>query len=251
MVANLLIGLREGLEAALIVGILVAYLVKSGHRGMLRWVWSGVGLAIVVSLAVWALVSAVAGGLSERGEEIFAGVLSLVAVGFVTWMILWMRTAARSMRAELGGRMGAAVVAGPFAVLATAFLAVAREGVETVLFLWSSMRANGGGMLPALGAVLGLSAAVLLGYLIYRGALRINLGTFFAWTGVALIGIAAWVLGYGVHELAEAGVIPELEWLTPVLWVVYCGLMLWAFFRRAGSGTRPTLREPARDHASA
>jgi len=240
MLANLLIGLREGLEAALVVGILVAYLVKSGRQEMVRWVWTGVGLAIALSVAVWGGITVTAGELSDRGEEIFAGVLSLVAVAFVTWMILWMRTAARTMRAQLGGKLDKALVAGPAAVLATAFFAVAREGVETVLFLWSSMRATGEGIGPVAGAVLGLGSAVVLGYLIYRGALRVNLGTFFTWTGLALIVLAAWVLGYGVGELGEAGVIPELEWLVPVLWVGYIGVMVALFFRR-GSATTPTL----------
>jgi len=240
MLANLLIGLREGLEAALVVGILVAYLVKSGRQEMVRWVWTGVGLAIALSVAVWGGITVTAGELSDRGEEIFAGVLSLVAVAFVTWMILWMRTAARTMRAQLGGKLDKALVAGPAAVLATAFFAVAREGVETVLFLWSSMRATGEGIGPVAGAVLGLGSAVVLGYLIYRGALRVNLGTFFTWTGLALIVLAAWVLGYGVGELGEAGVIPELEWLVPVLWVGYIGVMVALFFRR-GSATKPTL----------
>lgn len=245
MLANLLIGLREGLEAALVVGILVAYLVKSGRREMVRWVWIGVSLAIAVSVAVWGGITVVAGELTPRGEEIFAGVLSLVAVAFVTWMILWMRTAARTMKAELGGRLDRALVAGPVAVLATAFFAVAREGVETVLFLWSSMRASGQGIGPVAGAVLGLGSAVVLGYLIYRGALRVNLGTFFTWTGLALIVLAAWVLGYGVEELGEAGLIPELEALVPVLWVGYIGVMTYLFFRR-GAAKAPTVhRTPA------
>jgi high-affinity iron transporter len=250
MLANLLIGLREGLEAALVVGILVAYLVKSGRREMVRWVWIGVSLAIAVSVGVWGGITVVAGELSERGEEIFAGVLSLVAVAFVTWMILWMRTAARHMKVELGGKLDRALVAGPAAVLATAFFAVAREGVETVLFLWSSMRAAGQGVGPVAGAVLGLGSAVVLGYLIYRGALRVNLGTFFTWTGVALIVLAAWVLGYGVEELGEAGVIPELEWLVPVLWVGYIGVMATLFFRR-GSAEAPTLHRTSAPSAEA
>lgn len=241
MFANFVIGLREGLEAALIIGILVAYLVRSDRHDLLRWVWLGVGLAVGLSVGIWGVVTATASELSERGEEIFAGVLSIVAVCFVTWMILWMRSAARNMRADLGGKLEAAMVAGPMAVALTSFLAVAREGVETVLFLWSSMRATGGGALPTLGAAVGLAAAIVLGYLIYRGALSLNLATFFTWTGLALIAIAAWVLSYGVHELAEAGVIPELEWLTPVVIVAYAGLMSWLFFR-GPDDHRPTPR---------
>jgi high-affinity iron transporter len=144
MLANLLIGLREGLEAALVIGILVAYLVKSDRRDMLRWVWSGVGAAIAVSVGIWALITFTANGMDDEGQEIFAGALSLGAVALVTWMILWMRTAARTLRADLGGKLDKALIAGPAAVLATSFLAVAREGVETALFLWSSMRARTG-----------------------------------------------------------------------------------------------------------
>ena len=131
---------------------------------------------------------------------------------------------------------GQAVVAATVA----AFLAVAREGVETALFLWSSMRAGGNTVPGALGAVLGLGLAVGLGFLIYRGALRINLATFFTWTGVALIAVAAWVLAYGVEELAEAGVIPEVEWLIPVLALGYAAVMAYLFFRR-GSARPPVL----------
>lgn len=244
MLANLLIGLREGLEAALVIGILVAYLVKSDRRDMLRWVWSGVGAAIAVSVGIWALITFTANGMDDEGQEIFAGALSLGAVALVTWMILWMRTAARTLRADLGGKLDKALIAGPAAVLATSFLAVAREGVETALFLWSSMRASGNTVPGALGAVLGLGAAVGLGFLIYRGALRVNLATFFTWTGVALIAVAAWVLAYGVEELADAGAIPEVEWLIPVLAVGYAAVMAYLFFRR-GSARPPTLARAA------
>ncbi len=208
MVANLLIGLREGLEAALVVGILVAYLVKSGRRDMLPWVSAGVGAAVAMSFGVWAVITFTSRNMSERGEEIFAGVLSIVAVGFVTWMVLWMRKAARTMRNELDGKMTKALVVGPVAIAATAFLAVGREGVETALFIWSAIRATGEGWQPLTGALLGIVIAVAVGYLIYRGAMRINLASFFTWTGLALIVIAAGVLGYGVHELQEAGVVP-------------------------------------------
>jgi len=262
MLANLLIGLREGLEASLVVGILVAYLVRSGRRDMLRWVGFGVGLAIAVSLALWALITFTARDLGEHGEEVFAGSLSIVAVGFVTWMVLWMRTAAHSLRSELDDRLAKALVVGPVAVAATAFLAVAREGVETVLFLWSAIRSTGQGLQPATGALIGLVASVLVGYLIYRGALRINLGAFFRWTGGALIVIAAGVLGYGVHELQEAEVLPgehaiafdvsatippdsvvgtllrgtvnflpETSWLHAVIWVGYVTVMGYLFLR--------------------
>jgi high-affinity iron transporter len=249
MFANLLIGLREGLEAALVVGILVAYLVLSDRRDQLRALWVGVALALAASVAIWAVITFTARDLSHTGQEVFAGVLSVVAVGFVTWMILWMRRAARTMRRELDGRLDKALVAGSGAVMATAFFAVAREGVETSLFLWSAMRASGDGAGPAAGAFTGLAVAVLLGYLIYRGSLRINLGTFFTWTGAGLILVAGWVLYYGLHEILESGVLPEVEGLAVIAGVGYVAAMVYLFFR---GGSRPPAggaRGPGGDRA--
>lgn len=208
MFASYLIGLREGLEAALVVGILVAYLVRVDRRDLLRWVWAGVGAAIGLSLAVGAALTFGTATLDDEAAEAFGGVMSLIAVGLVTWMVFWMAARARSMRGELHAALDRAIGAGAWALVLLAFVAVAREGLETALFLWSTVESTGGGGDSLLGAVLGLATSVLLGWAIYRGALRINLATFFTWTGAALVVVAAGVLAYGVHELQEAGLLP-------------------------------------------
>lgn len=214
MFANYLIGLREGLEASLVVGILVAYLVRTGNQARLRSVWLGVGLAVGVSLAFGALLTFSSQRMTFEAQEAFGGFLSLIAVGFVTWMVFWMKKAARGLRGELHGRVDDALAVGGTALVVLAFIAVAREGLETALFLWTaigSTSSEGGAWSAVLGAVLGLVTAVVLGWLIYRGALRLDLGVFFRWTGAGLIVIAAGVLAYGVHDLQEAGILPGLD----------------------------------------
>ncbi len=214
MLANYLIGLREGMEAALVVGILVAYLVRSGRRQLLPQVWAGVGGAIAVSVGFGAVLTLGPSRLTDRAEETVAGVLSILAVALVTWMVFWMARAARYLKAGLHARLDGALAAGGWGVLVVAFLAVAREGLETALFLWAAAGATGptgATGSPLLGASLGLATAVVLGWAVYRGAVSLDLGGFFRWTGLFLIAIAAGVLAYGVHELQEAGV---LAWGT-------------------------------------
>jgi high-affinity iron transporter len=214
MLSNFLIGLREGLEAALIVGILVAYLVKSGRRDRLPQVWTGVGAAIAVSLAFGAALTFGPRGLSDEVTEGIAGTLSVLAVALVTWMIFWMARTAHHLRRNLESSLDAAIDLGSFAVATMALLAVGREGLETALFLWAGVNTAGASTSPLLGAVLGLACAVAFGWAIYRGALRINLRDFFRWTGLFLIVVAAGVLAYGVHDLQEAGVFPGAEVLA-------------------------------------
>src|ERR1700712_4560147 len=214
MFANYLIGLREGLEAALVVSILVAYLVKTGHARKLPPLWGGVAAAVGVSLLFGALLTFTSRHLSFEAQEAFGGTLSVVAVGFVTWMIFWMRRAGRHLSKDLRGRLDAALAMGTGALVLTAFIAVGREGLETSLFIWSAVQATGRNTSPVLGATLGLATAVVLGYLFYKGALRINLSKFFTWTGAALIVVAAGVLAYGIHDLQEAGVLPGLNTLA-------------------------------------
>ena len=211
MIANYLIGLREGLEAALVVSILVAYLVKTGRRDRLAPVWVGVLAAVAVSLLFGALLTFSSNQMSFQAQEAFGGTLSIVAVGFVTWMVFWMRRTARTLSSELRGRMDAALAMGAGALVLTAFIAVGREGLETSLFIWSAIQATGQNTQPVLGAALGLLTSVVIGYLFYKGALRINLAKFFLWTGAILIVVAAGVLSYGVHDLQEAGILPGLD----------------------------------------
>ena len=214
LLGNFLIGLREGLEAALVVSILVAYLVKSERRHLLSRIWIGVGIAVGISLAFGFALTFGPKGLTFEAQELIGGLLSIIAVGFVTWMIFWMARAARSISGELRSQIDHSAEAKPWSLVVVAMLAVGREGLETALFLWAATRAaarsTGGTALPLAGAALGLAIAIMLGYLIYRGALKINLTKFFTWTGAFLIIIAAGVLAYGVHDLQEARFLPGL-----------------------------------------
>ena len=215
MFANYLIGLREGLEAALVVSILVAYLVKTGRRELLSRIWVGVAIAVLVSLAFGCALFYGPSTLTFEAQEAIGGTLSIVAVALVTWMIFWMARAARSLSGELRGQIDNAAEGGWFALALVAMLAVGREGLETALFLWSTTEAltrdDNSSWQPLLGAALGIATAIVIGYLLYRGAITINLSKFFAWTGGFLIIVAAGVLSYGVHDLQEAGILPGLN----------------------------------------
>ena len=208
MLSTFLIGLREGLEAALIVGILVAYIVKTNRRNLLPYIWSGVGLALLASFALGGFLSFTSAELSERGEQFFAGTTSFLAVGLVTWMVFWMKRAARTLRDELHGKVDNALSTGPLAVAAAAFFAVAREGLETSLFVYTNFRTVDTTPAASFGLVSGLTLAVILGYLIYQRSIQMNLSKFFTVTGVALVIVAAGVLSYGIHEYQELGWLP-------------------------------------------
>ncbi|MEV4846772.1 iron uptake transporter permease EfeU [Micromonospora matsumotoense] len=215
MFATYLIGLREGLEATLVVSILVAFLVKSQRHDRLPQVWAGVGLALALSVLFGWLIEYTSTSLLARSEdrELFEAVTSVAAVVFVTWMIFWMRRAARTIAGELRGKLTEALAVGSFAVAGMAFLAVIREGLETALIFYSAAQsATGGtGSGPLLALIGGIVTAVGIGFLLYRSALRINLSTFFTWTGALLILVAAGILKYGVHDFQEAGVLPGLN----------------------------------------
>ncbi|MEU3411070.1 iron uptake transporter permease EfeU [Streptomyces sp. NPDC006658] len=212
MFSNYLIGLREGLEASLVVCILIAYLVKTGRRDAIKPIWAGIGVAIAIAMGFGCALEFGSQELTFQAQEALGGSLSIVAVGLVTWMVFWMRRTARNLRSELHGKLDAALRLGTGALVATAFLAVGREGLETALFVWASVHAASDGTpRPLVGVALGLATAVLLGWLFYRGALRINLAKFFTWTGGMLVVVAAGVLAYGFHDLQEADWVPGLN----------------------------------------
>ena len=262
MLSNFLIGLREGLEASLIVSILIAYLVKSDRRREIRFVWWGVAVAIALVVAVFAVITIVFDQLSFKAQEIVGGTMSIIAVGMVTWMIFWMRRTARHLKRELEGSMSRAVELGPLALAAVAFLTVGREGLETAAIVWATIIGSTTSG-PFVGSILGILVAVALGWLIYRGALRINLSVFFTVTGALLIIVAAGVLAYGIYDLQEARVLPGLSnvafditnvipkdswygtllkgtvnfqpdpsWLQVIAWIAYVVPVLWLYLRK-------------------
>ena len=214
MFANLLIALREGLEAALVVSIIVAYLVKSGRRDVLPKLWLGVGLAALVPLVAGAIMTWGPKTLTFQAQEILGGLLSFVAVGLVTWMIFWMGKNARELKGELEGSLSKSLSAGSsgWGIVWIAVVAVGREGVETALFVWATVRSSieTSAMQATVGVIAGLAIAIVLGVLIYQGAVRINLRVFFAVTGYFLVVVAAGIIAYGIGDLQEAGLLPGI-----------------------------------------
>ena len=202
MFNTLVIALREGLEASLIVGILIAYLKKTGRVELLKSLWFGVFSAIGAALLFGAILTFTSATLSEEGEKYFVGFTGLTAVGLVTWMIFWMKKTARFMKLELEQKASAAISAGALSL--AAFTAVAREGLETSLFLYANFKGSDP-IGSTIGLVLGLGIAIALGYGIYKGAIRFNLATFFKFSGAALVLVAANVFAYSLHELEEVG----------------------------------------------
>ena len=208
MVANYLIGLREGLEAGLIVGILVAYLVKLTRGDLLNRLWIGVAVAVAVSLGVGALLTWGPYALTFQAQEVLGGVLSLAAVGMVTWMIFWMSTRGASLSGKLRHQTDAAIHRSWFAIALLGAVTVGREGIETALFVWANVAGGSNPMLGTFGAVLGVLTAIAISWGISRGLVRFNLSVFFTWTGVFLIFVAAGVFAYAIGDLQEASIIP-------------------------------------------
>jgi high-affinity iron transporter len=207
--AAALLTTREGLEASLIVGIVLAYLAKTDNRQHMRVVWAGVAAAVLVSILTGALLFFTIGELEGRAEQIFEGVAMFSAVGVLTWMIFWMRRQAMGIKRDLESRVQGAVAAGSAVGLASVvFFAVLREGWETALFLFAISESSTPGV-TAVGAVIGLVVAVTLGVLLYRGSRRLDLRQFFTVTGILLIVFAAGLLAHGIHEFQEAGLLPE------------------------------------------
>lgn len=203
-----LIGLREGLETAIVVTILIAFLVKSDRRDALKWVWLGVAAAIVMTIAVFLVIQLGENTISGLAAEAIAGIASLVAVAIVTTMVLWMKKAAASLSGELRGGMARALETGGLAVLSLAFLAVGREGVETALFMVGYAEADT--LWPLAGLVVGVLIAIAIAIGMYVGVVRVNLAKFFSYTGAFLIVVAAGILSYGIGALQTVGWLPGL-----------------------------------------
>lgn len=230
-----LVVLREGFEASLVVGIVLAFLDRTGRRDGFWPVWIGAGVALAISAGVAALLFGVGAELEGRAEAAFEGATMLVAAGLLTWMIFWMRRQARTIRRDLEAQVEHALARGSAVGLAlVAFVGVLREGVETALFLFGTV--EGSDRLAATAsAAAGLAAAVLLGYLFYRGASRLDLRAFFTVTSVLLLLFAGWLLAQGLHELDEAEVFPESTALLVGAYVALATPTLYLFFR----GQRP------------
>ena len=214
MINGLLIGLREGVEASLVVGIVVAYLVRTGNREHLPKVWAGTIAAIAAAVLLGLALYITVGELGTPYEQIFEGTTMLLATGIVTWMLFWMRGQARAMRGHLEAQLARALGSGgAWGLAVLAFTSVIREGIECSLFVFGQITAVTGaqgaegaqGVL--VGTLIGLVIAAGIGFAIYRGSRRIDLRAFFAWTGIALVFVAAGLVSRAVHEFVEVGVI--------------------------------------------
>ncbi|PWW22123.1 high-affinity iron transporter [Geodermatophilus normandii] len=214
--ASYVIGLREGLEATLVVSILVAYLVRSGRRRQLLPLWAGVAAAVAISVLFGALLTYTETTLlaDYRSRELFEAITSVLAVGLVTWMVFWMRRTARRLKGELTGKLEAAIGVGTLAVAGIAFLSVVREGLETTLLFYAAAQGATTTATPLVAITAGVLTAVVIGTGLYAGAIRIDLSRFFTVSGVLLVLVAAGILKYGVHDFQEAGVLPGLDVLA-------------------------------------
>ena len=209
MLATFVIGLREGLEAALIVGIVAAFLQRNAKPGAVKQMWVGVVIAILLCLAVGIGLQIISAGLPQRQQEMLECVVAAIAVVMVSYMILWMRRHSRGLKTDLERDAGSALAQGSaFALVAMAFLAVLREGLETAVFLLAAFQSSGSAVLASIGALLGIAVAVVLGWLIYRGGLRLNLSRFFRITGAVLVLVAAGLVAKTLRAAYEAG------WMT-------------------------------------
>jgi high-affinity iron transporter len=206
MLPTFVIGLREGLEAALIVGIVAAFLRQRGRDDALRWMWLGVLGAVTLCAAVAFALHVAEENLPQREQEQLETVIALAAVGMITWMIVWMRRHSADLRGDLHQRAELALIEGSaLGLVVMAFLAVLREGLETSVFMLAAFQQSDRPGLTGTGALLGVAVAVVLGYLLYRGGVKINLSRFFRITGVVLVLVGAGLLAFAVHTAHEGG----------------------------------------------
>jgi high-affinity iron transporter len=240
---SFVITLREGFEAALIVCLILAFLAKTGQlREHGRTIWIGVAGAVGLSVVVGAVLFAAVGELEGTAEAAYEGTAMLLAAGVLTWMVFWMRRQASTIGGHLRDQVSTAITAGGGIALATvAFVGVAREGLETALFLFATTNESGA-LVSFVGAIAGLVAAVALGFLFYRGAVRLDLGRFFTITSVLVIIFAAYLLNGGLHELGEAAGNEALEEIGPFAALAYGAGFGLLYLRDA---LRPKPEQPA------
>jgi len=225
--------LREGFEASLIIGLILAYLAKTGQTEKhVQPVWIGVIAAAILSVLVGAILFLAVGELEGSAEQIYEGTAMVLAASVLTWMVFWMRRQARTIGGHLRGQVSDAIQTGSAVALATvAFIAVGREGLETALFMFAATK-DSGTTLTVIGGVLGLVSAAALGVLFYRGAIAINLRKFFTVTGMLVIALAAYLLFSGMHEFGEVAGGEALELGAPLLGLLYGSVFAWIFLRR-------------------
>ena len=224
--------LREGFEATLLIGLILGVLNRTGQREHVRAVWLGVAAALASSIVIGAILFAAVGELEGNAEALYEGTAMLLAAAVVTWMVFWMRKQARTLGGHLRSQVSSAVVAGGGLALASVdFIGVAREGLESAIFLFASV-GDDGVATTVIGGSAGALAAITLGYLFYRGTLRLDLRRFFMATGVLVIGFAAYLIMGGMHELGEAGGGEILEESGPILAAIY-GIGLATFYLRS------------------
>ncbi len=246
MLPTFVIGLREGVEASLIVGIVAAFLRQRGASRQLRWVWLGVLIAVAICTGIAVVLQIIDSNLPQKEQEGLETVIAAIAVVMVTSMIVWMAHHARDLKGDLESRAGAAIAEGSvFALVAMAFLAVLREGLETAVFLLSAFQASTNRGAASAGAVLGILLAVVIGFLIYKGGVKINLGRFFTVTGLVLVLVAAGLVSFALHTAHEAGWIEfGQSQLADLTWLIKPGSVRSALFTGVlGIQPKPTVIE--------
>jgi high-affinity iron transporter len=247
---SFVITLREGFEAALIVGLIMAYLKKTGNLAdHARTVWTGVGLAVSFSVLLGAVLFISVGELEGTAERLYEGIAMIVAAVVVTWMVFWMRKQAATIGSHLREQVGASLLAGGgLALAAVAFIGVAREGLETALFLFASV-GDDGVLVTVIGGALGFIVAIGLGVAFYQGALRLDLKRFFTVTGVLVIAFAAWLLSGAVHEIGEVAGSELLEEIGLPVGAIY-GVALATIYLRGINGPRRPAEAPDTEAAA-